>query len=218
MPTLLGRRGRFIIRRALPFFFFVDGDLFDAPLVSAALELAFEPSIDDSPSEFLADQIGRQAQHVRIVVSTRHFCGEFIVAQCCSNPSHFVGGDRHADATAAQQDARLRHARDDRFACWIGRVRVITTRRALRSKVEHFVALGGEHDLDLLFSFVPPMIGADCDFQCKTSSRRRRNARSICCAHAEYSCFVPPIGSSISSSSSTTDTRCSTLPAIARTL
>ena len=107
-PSLLSFRiGGLLRLPRLEFLFFVQGDFLDPPFVPAGLKTGFEPHLDDAPGEFLADQVGGKAKHVGIVVAARHLRGQFVVAQRRTDPANLVGGDAHADAAAAQQDAQL---------------------------------------------------------------------------------------------------------------
>lgn len=82
-------------------------DLAQSPLVSTAVEFGAEPHFDHSLHALLSDQVGRQAEHVDIIVSAADLGGHFIVTRRGSNARHLVGSDRHSNSGAANQDASI---------------------------------------------------------------------------------------------------------------
>src|SRR5438876_7284882 len=85
----------------------VGGDLGEARDVPAALERRREP--DAEPAYRILVEVGPapERQHVRIVVEPREACGLVAGHDRGPDPRHLVGGDRLADAAAAEHDPAL---------------------------------------------------------------------------------------------------------------
>lgn len=160
------------------------GNLHDAALVTAALESGRQPRVDDPLHERIADEVRRQAQHVRVVVPPGHHGRQLIVAQRRAHALDLVRRDRHADARPAEQDPEICRSIGDGLRRRIGRVGVVARFGILGAEVVDLVLLGCEERLDLLLGGESAMIGAERDFHIGISSRRRANAASIWSAHA----------------------------------
>ena len=83
------------------------GDFFDAPGVPPALEGRGQPQLDHAVDQAARPAVGRQAEHVGVVVAAAHFGGQIVVAGGRADAGKLVGGDAHAQAGAADQDAAL---------------------------------------------------------------------------------------------------------------
>ncbi len=84
----------------------LDLDLVDPPLVATALERRVEKYAHHLFGDSQAYHSRADAQHVGVVVATRHLGREGVVAQGGTHPRMAVGGHGHADAGAADQHTR----------------------------------------------------------------------------------------------------------------
>ena len=75
--------------------------------MAAPFEGGLQPSLHHLVLEFLPEHLGRQAEDVEIVVTPTHFGCHQVVAGGRADAMHLVGGDRHADAGAAQEHATV---------------------------------------------------------------------------------------------------------------
>ena len=64
-------------------------------------------------------------QYVCIIMFSRHACRIDILAQRRANPLDFVGGNRNADARAAEHDAAIRRAAGDIRTDLLCNIRII---------------------------------------------------------------------------------------------
>ena len=128
-PALLGHRGRLALD---------GGDLVDAALVSAALELGVEERVEDRLGASRADVASRQRDHVGVVVQARIMRAiSGSVTMRGAHAGHLVGGDRHADARAAHEHAEVGLARGDRVRDCLGVIGVVDRVLAVRPHVDH---------------------------------------------------------------------------------
>src|SRR5205807_1213186 len=95
-----------------------------AACVATAVERGLQPDPHHLLHELLAQQVGRQAQDVGVVVTAAHLGGNGVVAGRGANAAHLVGGNAHADVRPANQDAALDRAVADGLADEKGEVRV----------------------------------------------------------------------------------------------
>ena len=91
--------------------FSMRGDLVDAALVAAALEVGGEPDPQDLVGQALAHDARADRQHVGVVVPARVLGGVEVVAERGAHALHLVGRDLLALAAAAEHDAALGVAR-----------------------------------------------------------------------------------------------------------
>src|SRR5205823_6557993 len=88
-----------------------------------------------------------------------------------------VGGDAHADAGPADQNAALDPAFADRAGDFERVVRVIDAPRVVRAGVDHLVAVLAEQRYDALFDGDAAMIATDGDFHFDTDARASAGSR-----------------------------------------
>src|SRR5205085_881690 len=75
--------------------------------VPAALEVGRQPDAHHAVDQLLAEQVRRQTKDIRVVVPPTHLGGDAVVTGRGANVLDLVGGDAHADAGAADQDAAV---------------------------------------------------------------------------------------------------------------
>ena len=126
--------------------------------MSTAVKLGFEPDVHDAAHQFIADQIRRQAEHVRVVVTTGQFRRQFIVAKRRAYAGDLVGHDRHADPASTEEDAPVRVAVANGTSCRICRIRIIEAAFAVRSEFDQFITPRLQHGLDTLQSVTTAVI------------------------------------------------------------
>jgi len=74
-----------------------------------------------------------------------------------------VGGDAHADAAGADEDAKVGLARDHFVADQGGEVGVIDRFRSENAEISDEQPFAGEVSVDVLFQFKPAVVGSDGD-------------------------------------------------------
>src|SRR5262245_21783794 len=119
--------------------------------MASAFERRLEPDADHPLDQLFAEQVGRKAENVGVVVPAAKFGGDTVVARRRPGAPDLVGGDAHADARAADQDAPLHAAVADLAGHFEREVRVIDAARVIRADVDDFVAVLTEQRYDSLF-------------------------------------------------------------------
>ena len=92
--------------------------------VPAAFELGIEKVLDDS-LDLGADLLRGQAADLGIVMEAGAVGGKDIIALGGADAAHFIGGDAHADAGAADQNAPVVFAPDNSLRHLYGDIRII---------------------------------------------------------------------------------------------
>src|SRR5215831_3541270 len=146
-------------------FFFFDGrDLFHAALMPAAGKLRGQPFIHDAKSFVGIEDASAQRKNVGIVMLAAHLGFIFSAYVCGANTVNFVSRDRHANAAAADQDAKIGALLTHVMGHRAGVVRVVYRFRRGGAFVADLNALLLKVLLDLVFQLVACVIGAHCDF------------------------------------------------------
>src|ERR1043166_2362925 len=141
--------------------FFFDGrNLPPAALMPAAGKLGGEPGVDDAHSLIRLENAGAQSENVGIVVLTAHLGLIFGTAIGGADAVPFVGCDRHANAAAADQDAKIGALLADVVRDGAGIVRVINRFRRGSAFIADLNALLLKVLFDLIFQLVACVIGA----------------------------------------------------------
>jgi len=83
---------------------FVFGDFFNTSSVASAFEFGLEPDLDHAIDKSIAEQVGREAEDIRVVVPAAHFCRQVIVAIGCSDSMKLVGDNAHAHAGSTNEN------------------------------------------------------------------------------------------------------------------
>src|SRR5690606_30977534 len=118
----------------------------------------------------LAQQVGREAQHVNIVVPAAHFGRHFVVTGSGANTGKLVGSDRHANAGPANEYATFRFVLGDLAAdggCDVGVIDALTVVRPL---VADFVPPLLQQLNQLCLDVEAAMIAADGDTHIRSTS------------------------------------------------
>ncbi|SCM74367.1 hypothetical protein KL86PLE_130191 [uncultured Pleomorphomonas sp.] len=155
------------------------GNHADAARMPAAFELGVEEFVDDHQRQILADHAGAEGQHVGVVVLARQLGGIGLRTDDAADALELVGGERDAEAGAADGDAELRpsgqyHPR--RLLAPLGIVGALGGRRtdildrvAARLEVSHDSlpevdagVVGGDDDLGLVAHGLAPMLLSNC--------------------------------------------------------
>src|SRR5918999_1312801 len=97
-------------------------------VASPAVEFRIEEGSSQLGCELLADDLRADAEHVHVVVLDTLVRRVRVVARRGANTGEFAGGDRRANARAADQDTTLGSARFDRLADLPRLVRIVDLR------------------------------------------------------------------------------------------
>src|SRR5262249_27070509 len=159
---------RLVLRRPA----FHAGDFFDAAGVAAPFEFGLEPDLDHAVDQLFAQHVGRQAEHVQIVVPAAHFGRQVIVTRGRADAGKLVGRDAHADARSANQDAAVHRAVADLAADDRGDIRVVDAFVRVRPSVDHFLAQALEQLDQFAFDGIAAMVATDCDTHDEFSAAR----------------------------------------------
>ena len=146
-------------------------DLLDPPRVAAAFELRLQPNLHHAVDQTVAEQIGRQAQHVGIVVQAAHLGGQIVVASSGADAGILVGRDAHADARAADENAAVDFAFRNGLGDLRREVGVVDALGRQRAEVDGIVAEIADKRQDLPLDFVTAMIAGDGYFHGFVGSR-----------------------------------------------
>ena len=112
--------------------------------MATALEFGLEPDLHHAVDEPIAQQVGRKAEHVGVVVQAAHFGRQIVVAGGGPDAGELVGHDAHPHARSADQDAPLDFPGADRRRD-LGRVvGIVDALRAFGAEIETFVPQLGE--------------------------------------------------------------------------
>ena len=96
----------FLAILALVFRRLISRNLLDPSLVPAAFEVGGQPDLDEPVDQFLAEEIGRHAENVRVVVPAAHLGLDRIAATDRPDAVHLVGDDAHAEPGPAHRECR----------------------------------------------------------------------------------------------------------------
>src|ERR1041385_596659 len=88
-------------------FFFNGHDFFHAALMASTGKLRGKPLIHDGEGLGRIEDASAQRQHVGIVMLAAHLRFIFCAYVCGPDAIDFVGGNRHANAAAADQNAKI---------------------------------------------------------------------------------------------------------------
>ena len=147
------------------------------------LERRLEPGAHDRHGAVLGRRPSGKGQHVEIVVLTRKTRGLHVGAHAGADTGHLVGGDGHADARSAHEEATLRLARAHRVRHGRGEIRVVHRVGGVRADIQHTMSLGSEPLVEVLLEGEPGVIGSNRDhshtFGHHTGRGRRSQANNI---------------------------------------
>ena len=139
-------------------------DFFETARVA---RLAAEPRSEERAHELMrelgADDAGAEDDDVHVVVFDALMRGIRVVAHGRAHAGDLAGGDRRADAAAANQHAALGQAVGDREPERERVVRVVDGIRRVRADVEHVVSVTTEALGDVLLQGVARVVRADDD-------------------------------------------------------
>ncbi len=83
------------------------GDLVDSSCVASTFEGRRKPDLEHAVDEPFAEEVGREAEDVEIVVPAAHFGRQIVVARSGPDSVDLVGGDAHTDARSAHEDSTI---------------------------------------------------------------------------------------------------------------
>ena len=139
-------------------------DFSETPHVS---RVAAEPRSKERAHELVrelgADDARAQHDDVHVVVFDALMRGIRVVAHGRAHAGDLAGGDRRADAAAANQHAALRQAVGDRETERERVVRIVDGLRRVRADVEHVVSVTTEALGDVLLQGVTRVVRANDD-------------------------------------------------------
>ena len=111
-----------------------------------------EKGIDQVDGKACANHALAEAENVGVVVLTRQSRGKGVRAAGGANAAVLVGGDGHADAGSADQEAEIGFFILERFTDLLRVDRIITAVRRVRADVGHRVAVFFQMRNDLFFN------------------------------------------------------------------
>src|SRR5262245_2887318 len=115
-------------------------NLLDPAGMAAAVERRFQPDADHALDQLFAEEVGREAEDVGVVVTSAQLSRDAVVAGRGPGAPDLVRGDAHADARAANQDTPFHPTLADSLGHLEGKVRVVRAPRAVRSDVDYLMA------------------------------------------------------------------------------
>ncbi len=139
------------------------GDLIDAALVAAALELGGEEGLDDRPRLIGREAPSGEREHIGVVVPAAHLGLLGVVRVHGTNPVDLVGHDRDADPGAADDHCPLGLALGDHSRGVRGVPRVVRGLLGVRADVHDLVAAFFEKRPDELLELESGVVGSDGD-------------------------------------------------------
>src|SRR5262245_18941284 len=107
---------------------FYSVNLADPLAVSSTLERRVEEFADDVAGARFRDESSAEGQHVEVVVLARQSRRLGIHDRRGADAAHFVGGDRHTDAAAADENTAIEIARRDAARDDLRIVRIVDRR------------------------------------------------------------------------------------------
>ena len=139
-------------------------DLVEAAFVAAAFEFGFHPDADEPLGAAGAQEVAGEAEDVEVVVTAAELGRDFVDAGAGADAGELVGGDGHADAGAADQDAAVDFAAADFLGHQGREVGVVDAFVRRRAVVDHVVPFGFEQGDHLLLQVISSMITGDGNF------------------------------------------------------
>ncbi len=133
-------------------------------------------------------------QHIGVVVLAREPRGGDVVAQRGAHLAVAVGGDRHADAGAADEQAAPRLAGLHRSRHLLGEVGIIDRLRAVGAEIEHVKSQSAQLRQKNGFQLIAAMIGGDGD-DFSHDPGRNKSQRRLYQISASGVSRLPSIGS-----------------------
>src|ERR1044071_1975804 len=130
----------------------------------AAGKLRGQPFIHDAKSFTSIEDAGAESEHVGIVVFAAHLGLIFRAHVGGPDPVNLVGGNRHANAAAADQDSEIGALLAYIMGHRAGVIRVVNRFRRGCAFIADLYALLLKVLLDLVFQLVTGVVGAHCDF------------------------------------------------------
>ena len=106
-------------------------------------------------------QVAGEAEDVEVVVPAAELGGDFVDAGGRPHAGKLVGGDRHADAGAADENAAVDFAAADLAGHQGGEIRVVDAGVGGRTVVDDLVPLGFEQRNHLLLEVISAVIAGD---------------------------------------------------------
>lgn len=130
--------------------------------MAAAFKIRRQESFDNGFGQFDAGHAGAQAENVGVVVPAGKLCVQFRRAEGGADALVMVGGHGHADARAAEQDARavfFFHGQGD----VVGDVRIVAAVGGVRAVIRDGQAAFFKLTDDDVFEFQGGVVTADMD-------------------------------------------------------
>ena len=143
---------------------FDPADFLDAAGMAPPFELRPQPELDHSIHEPVPEQVGGEAEHIRIVVTTAHLCGEIVMAAAGPHTGELVCRDAHSHPRAADQDPPLDVSARDRLSDFRGEVGVIHTVWRVGSHIARLMTEFGNHGDDFSLDGEPSVIAGNRNF------------------------------------------------------
>ena len=152
---------RVVAHSAKEFLGFDFSDLSDPALVTTTFERGREKHRQDLFGESDTNHPRTYAEHVRVVVFSRHASGVQVVAQRGPNATNLVRCQLLSLAAATQNNADVGVAVSDSTTHCSADRGVVATLRALRAMVVHDVTASLEHPDEVLLQFVAGVVRSD---------------------------------------------------------
>ena len=144
----------------------------------AAVERGGEPELEDLGGEALGDDAAAHREHVGVVVLPAEAGRVEIVAEGGPHAVDLVGGDLLALAGAAEHDAAVGLAGDDRSADGRADRRVVDRLGAVGAEVDRLVAEALELLHEVRLEVHAGVVGSDGDLHARCPSARLRTGKA----------------------------------------
>lgn len=154
-------------------------DLLNPSRVAAPFEFGLEPDLDHAVDQAFAQHVGRETQHIQIIVPPAHLGRQVVVARGSADAGELVRGDRHTDARAADQNPAFGFPLAHGASNVRGDIGVIDTAFFIGTFVDRFVAELLDEFEDLDFDLLSAMVAADDDFHLMLPILARRVSEGV---------------------------------------
>lgn len=135
-------------------------DLLHPPGMAPLFKWGLQPEFHHPLDQFLAKQVGADAQDIGIVVPAAHFGGDAVMAGGGANARNLIRRDAHSYAGATHQNTTVRQLVTDSGGDLKGVIRVIHTFFPGGTNIVNFMSHGRQEVGDALLDLITPVVTA----------------------------------------------------------
>ncbi len=103
-----------------------------------------EKGAENVERHFLADDTGTDGKNIGVIMGAGEARGRHIMREAAAYRRVAIRGNRHADAGTTDKNPEISLRLGDSGADSLGEIRVIDTRRAVRTEIQHLMAAFNE--------------------------------------------------------------------------